>query len=67
MKRKISSLDIDSPLDEIERVNKGVFFIASALPEYPHGGGMKELGTILECLSDRVQKAIKEIRAVAVL
>ncbi len=66
-KKLISNLDIDSALDDIERVNKGVVFLAAALVEYPHDGGMNEVSTILECLSDRTQKNIGEIREVAKL
>lgn len=65
--KQISNLDIDAALNEIERVNKGVAFVAAALPEYPHEGGMEELCTILECLSDRSQKAVQEIQKVAEL
>lgn len=65
MKKQISNLDIDPALNDIERVNNGIAFIAAALPEYPHEGGMEELNIILECLSDRTQKAIGEIREVA--
>ncbi|MDD5476871.1 MAG: hypothetical protein PHG87_01465 [Candidatus Omnitrophica bacterium] len=64
-KKQISNLDIDPALNEIERVNKSIFFIAGALPEYPHDGGMEELSMILECLSDRAQKAIEEIKVTA--
>jgi len=65
--KRISNLDIDGALNQIEFVNKSIFFLAGVLPEYPHEGGMAELGTILDCLSDRAQKAIGEIRAVAEL
>lgn len=65
--KQISNLDIEPALYDIERVNKGIAFIAAALPEYPHDGGMEELNIILECLSDRTQKAIGDIRMVAEL
>ena len=67
VKKQIMNLDIDSELYEVERVNKSVRFIAAALPEYPHEGGLEELSTILECLSDRSQKAIDKIKGVASL
>ncbi len=66
-KKLISNLDIDSALGDIERVNKGVVFLAAALPEYPHDDGLDGVSVILECLSDRTQKNIGEIRAVAEL
>jgi hypothetical protein len=65
--KQINNLDIDSALNEIERVNKSIFFLGGALPEYPHEGGWEEIGTILECLSNRATKAIEEIRTVAAL
>lgn len=65
--KQISNLDIDPALNEIEEVNKGVAFLASALLEYPNDGGMEELSTILTCLSDKAQEAIGKIRAVAEL
>ena len=65
--KQISNLDIEPALNEIEDVNKSIFFIASALPEYPHEDGMVELSTILECLSDKAKKAIEGIRKVAAL
>lgn len=65
--KQIRNLDIDPALNEIERVNKSVAFIAAALPEYPHEGGMEEVGTILESLSQRSEKAVNEIKTVAAL
>ncbi|MFA5350261.1 MAG: hypothetical protein WC357_02885 [Candidatus Omnitrophota bacterium] len=67
MDKQIRNLDIESALYEIERVNKSMVFLAAALPEYPHDGGLDEVGMILECLSDRSQKNIGEIRTVAEL
>ena len=64
-KKQISNLDIDPALNEIEAANKAIFFIAGALPEYPNDGGMVELSTILDCLSDKAKKAIEKIRVVA--
>lgn len=65
--KQIKNLDIDPALSEIDRVNKSIAFIAAALPEYPNAGGLDEVGTILESLSMRSEKAIKEIRRVAAL
>lgn len=63
--KQINNLDIDPALNEIEDVNKAVFFLAGALPEIPHDGGMTELSTILECLSNKAEKAIERIKEVS--
>lgn len=63
--KQIDRLDIDPALNEIKDVNKAIFFIAAALPEYPHDGGMVELSIILDCLSEKAKKAIEKIRVVA--
>lgn len=67
MKKRISRIDIEPALNEIENINRGVAFLAAALPEYPHEGGMDELSTILTALSDKAQKAISEIKTKASL
>lgn len=67
MVKQIKNLDIESALCEIERINKSVVFLAAALLEYPNDGGLNEISMILECLSDRNQKNIGEIKVVAEL
>lgn len=63
--KQIKNLEIDPALNELESVNKSIFFLSGALPEYPHDGGMEELGTILDCLSEKAKKAIQEIKTIA--
>jgi len=67
MEKQIDRLDIDPALNEIEDVNHAIFFIAGALPDYPHEIDKVGLSTILDCLSDKAKKAIEKIKEVAEL
>jgi hypothetical protein len=66
-KKMISNFDIDNEVSILERVTNSISFLSAALPEYPHEGGMEEVGTILDCLQLKAYAALSRIKKVASL